>query len=443
MVRPSSQLGTALVSVVFLFFCKISFVGAARIMKLRNDGSCEQPENGDALVLRARIVRDDWCTSQSKSAKDACKNGNLKQHRPKNGLHITASDLKNAMVPNLGGNEIQFVGQLSSWEGFTNLTLESISCCDDRGACQDRLKDKNFKTLWPGFLGINHTSVLHDTVFMKKQCASPLLVQAKFRRPPWVACGWSADSPGFVFWFQAQRPRDKGGPLLLHGQDIVRDPRGDTIRVKRAHMFAHRYFKASPTWRDTKVYHAGVLLEWSGLEGTPHMTLVEVAWRNGLSGYMGKCNWYDDARGEQPTAIYKEMVKTPAMVQPWDDHKLEVRILDIDATNRDEFTEYMHKYTNTFAEQSDDLRFNDPSIPHSADLGAHGRSRNEVFQGILNYAAAKNGRYVELVEFGALTRNCQTFAADFYSWLTGTETKPFHTLARLHKVDTAVFNGKS
>jgi len=38
-------------------------------------------------------------------------------------------------------------------------------------------------------------------------------------------------------------------------------------------------------------YHSAILLEW---DHKKYVTVVELALLNGLSGYSGKRNWYDD-----------------------------------------------------------------------------------------------------------------------------------------------------
>ena len=77
--------------------------------------------------------------------------------------------------------------------------------------------------------------------------AAPKTCRVTLRAPPWSAVGWTADSPGFCFWF---RPYLRQGPRMFHGENIIRSllsgeasgsAGGEPCHAVRAHHFAHRY----------------------------------------------------------------------------------------------------------------------------------------------------------------------------------------------------------
>lgn len=122
--------------------------------------------------------------------------------------------------------------------------------------------------------------------------------RATLRSASWTTKGWSATSPGTVWWFHAQR---EAGPRVMHGTNMIRGVRedGDVPECVLAHVFSHRYARgAKPeTRKDKLTYHSAVLLEWSHGK---FCTVVELATLNGVGGRAGKANWYDDKFDEAP-----------------------------------------------------------------------------------------------------------------------------------------------
>jgi len=120
-------------------------------------------------------------------------------------------------------------------------------------------------------------------------------VRVRLRAPGWTSKGWSKNSPGYAWWFEANREK----PRLLHGLDMIRIPQkeiGETVDpiCTHVHMFSHRYAVGGRKMENPKerfTYHSAILLEW---DHQKYVTVVELALLNGLSGYSGKSNWYDD-----------------------------------------------------------------------------------------------------------------------------------------------------
>jgi hypothetical protein len=96
------------------------------------------------------------------------------------------------------------------------------------------------------------------------------------------------------------------------------------------------------------------LLEW---DHGQNCTVVEMAFLNGMGGYKGKCNWYEDRDEPMGTLLYQML--PPFMVAPWCATRAEVRCYDIDAKTVDQFLVYVDKYKGS------NQRFVDPQVRQS------------------------------------------------------------------------------
>lgn len=253
----------------------------------------------------------------------------------------------------------------------------------------------------------------------------PRSVRVTLRSPPWSKRGWTSDSPGFVWWYEAQRTL---GARLSHGEDMIRNLRDDVNAGTRfgadgmptathVHHFAHRYARPGKGGHETAkqklTYHGAILLEWS--HGR-HCTVVELATLNGVGGRAGKANWFHD-KNESLPGLYRAF--PPWMIMPWKGQFAEIRVHDVTAKDLDEFKQYVASYTGN------ELRFRDVHYTFSAPVRLSGRSQADIQRYLLNYMG-RDRRYAE--EF----RNCQTFAADFYGFMAGKAgIEPFHRVNRV------------
>ena len=267
----------------------------------------------------------------------------------------------------------------------------------------------------------------------------PKSVRATLRMPNWSSQGWSATSPGAVFWAALERAQ---GPKMVYGDDMVRAIEQDVQagaadaeapsspmswgRMKshilngmpnrrnllrtmpqatNAHMIAHRYTVEYESTKDMLTWHAFVLMEWDhGL----YTTVFELAWWNGLSGYGGKSNFVRD-RDSNPV-LYQVM--PPEMKAPWNSNLAEVRVIDVPYKNVDEFEAFLIEYSEKGALPLEKQRFRFPEVAASAKVRLTNRSQADIFRYVLNYMKRET-RYSEQA------RNCQTFAADFFGFLAG------------------------
>ena len=231
--------------------------------------------------------------------------------------------------------------------------------------------------------------------------------RAKLRGPPWTSRGWSKDSPGFAFWYETF-PHKR----LTFGTDMIH-VLGDDL-CTRVHMISHRYAVQRESPRDRLTYHSICLLEW---EHGLYTTVVETAYLNGLGGFKGLSNWYDDKDGSTATEIYKAMPSE--MIQPWLTTRSEIRVLDVKARDLPEFQAYIAKYTGSTK------RFLDPHYTFSHDVRLTFRSKRQLAQYFINYIS-RDSTYADL------KRNCQTFSADLCAFLAGKRSiPPFHPVNRI------------
>eukprot|EP00977_Amphora_coffeiformis_P001042 scaffold220_cov169-Amphora_coffeaeformis.AAC.22 len=197
-----------------------------------------------------------------------------------------------------------FHGVLNGWPGLQTLELISLEQKRDRNVIPSPKDFVTGRILW--------TRVWDASEEGAKQGIEPTLKdstrvhRAKLRASPWSALGWSKDSPGYVFWFEAQR---KEGARVLYGTDLTRDL--NDSKCTTIHMISHRYARRIESPRDRLTYHSICLLEWDHGE---YCTVVESAYLNGMGGYAGKSNWYED-RDDGMTALYRHL--PPEMIAPW------------------------------------------------------------------------------------------------------------------------------
>jgi hypothetical protein len=235
--------------------------------------------------------------------------------------------------------------------------------------------------------------------------------------PDFMKRGWSKSSPGFVWWYRSHRNR------VLHGYEAL-ESLSRNVKATRAHLFAHRYSrgkkKETPKHRIT--WHAAVLLEW---DHGKFCTVVELATLNGIGGRLGRSNWYPDKFNKPKTKLFEDMPS--CMILPWKGAYAEIRVNDVSAKSVEEFQAYLKQYEGEFTKDAPGgtKRFLSPTVQYSHAVRLTYQSERDVMQYLLNYMG-RDRRYTQ--EF----RNCQAFAADFYSFMCGKKgIEPYHATIRL------------
>lgn len=177
----------------------------------------------------------------------------------------------------------------------------------------------------------------------------------------------------------------------------------------------HRYVKRKESLKDRITYHTGVLIEWDHGQFT---TIIELAWLRGMGGFAGNSSWCEDSFTGKRTKMYEAM--PDCLKAPWDTHRSEIRMIDHQSKTLEEFKAYMKKYEGK--------RYVHPEIKASGDVRLTYRSLADLAQ----YCNSYSLRDTTYAEAG---RNCQTFAVDFFTFLTGKvkEAEPYYPVKVIYK----------
>lgn len=197
----------------------------------------------------------------------------VKPRRPS--LPITASDFFSSLTKVDGPNGPRYIlyGILNGWPSLRCFELERLEVRRSSAS----LNLPTAKELLTGQILWKKTWSAEDEGRRGVEPKLPSdhqVCRAKLRGAPWTAKGWREDSPGFVFWYEAQR---KEGPRVVYGTDLTTTLGDD--RCTMIHMISHRYAVARETPRDRLTYHSVCLLEW---EHGEYCTVVEAAYLNGI-----------------------------------------------------------------------------------------------------------------------------------------------------------------
>jgi len=342
---------------------------------------------GTGLVWHAKIMADDF------------------EIKPRRGMPvITVSQLYEGLQ--LINGRWVLLKPLNGWPAMANLELKSLT--KKGGGMMQKVQ-----RLWDS----GNEAV---AAALPSKSTIPKGARATFTAPAWTLKGWSADSPGFVWWFSQHTGEV---PSLIHGEkmiDYLEEGPYASAWATKAHAFAHRYPVEKETLKDTQTWHSGILIEWSHGKFT---TLVELAWMNGCSGYSGRSNWCED-KLETPTRLSAAMPE--GMICPWDSGKSELRTYDMPFRSQKDLMLYMEKYSREGDLPNEEHRFLNPVVYDSGDVRLR-KCTPSAFAGFLLNYIHQNWEYVEWTPTRA--QNCQTFAADLFSFLTGKrESKPYGSL---------------
>lgn len=366
----------------------------------------ESPEkvNGLSDDQNATNLDDDGPVWHAKIMTDGF--GSIKSKRPMPTIKV--SELYEGLERK-GGRWI-FVKELNGWPGLINLELKSLTT-----ASKGLLGHKSVKRLWKRGLA-------EEAPDLPPKESIPKRTRATFVAPKWASNGFSADSPGFAWWYSmhgGSQPKLIWGEKMLEELTFGEDGHSCATIV---HAFAHRYPVAKETFKDQQTWHAGILIEWSHGKFT---TLVELAYLFGCSGYNGRANWIED-KLEPQTSLDKS---TPNSFKcPWSEELSEIRMYDMPFRDGDGLRSWLQKYSKEGGCESEEVRFVDPKIYATGNVRLRSVSPSQLAGYILNYIA-RAWKYIELTPAGA--SNCQTFAADLFSFLTGNkDAKPYGKVVR-------------
>lgn len=375
---------------------------AKNLMPIGSDGG---------LVWKSLIIPDDFIQNDGKLMKGLnprdfnLNEGSVKLRRAS--LLVTQTDFFSSLTKvdgeGAGNRRYIWYGILNGWPSLR--CFELIALEERRGmqigSNQMQLMASSTKLMWKTIWSMaTNGGDAADTVDpndLVRQKPNHLY-RATLRGSPWTSFAWAKDNPGFVFWYE---PHHTSGPRFTYGMELTRKL-SDRDICTNIHMLSHRYATGrKESARDRITYHSVCVLEW---DHGKYCSVLELAYLNGIGGYQGKSNFYDDRDAKVPNKLFQAY--PPELIQPWLDNKAEIRGYDVEARDFEEFKQFVLKY------EGNDKRFVDPVFNFSHEARLTFRSKAQIARYLINYATRE-------ADYATLKRNCQTFAADFCAFVAG------------------------
>lgn len=199
--------------------------------KLSEEEALKAVPPGDDGLVRYAIVVPDHFVSRGKLINGLNKRDfnlhdcTIKPRRPS--LPITMSQLTTSLtkVPGPQGPRYIFNGVLNGWPSLRNFELIELEKKRSLGPLQAPDYMHSLPHTWSRYWSANKEG--KDGVSPAVKDTSKVY-RAKLRGAPWTSAGWSPNSPGFLFWFEAHRAE---GPRVVYGIDAVREV-GDDVCTK-------------------------------------------------------------------------------------------------------------------------------------------------------------------------------------------------------------------
>ncbi len=365
----------------------------------------------DGLVWHAQIVDGEYF-----NAKYCNPDGSLKKRRPF--PIVRSSDFFSSLEKVRGRWFVRM--PLNGWPGLSDLELISMT-----SKVTNKLGKSKVRRLWNSGEKDSNIPSFPDN-------ENVVSVRVTLRASKFTGIGFNPDAPGHFWWYNMLETGKlfQGYEAARHFDAVDKD---DPVTAVKVHHFAHRYSKAKESTKDRVVYHGAILVEWNHGK---FCTVFELAFLYGVSGYGGKSNWQLDLDSVDPppkllTAILEA---NEGLIIPFRSDLAELRITDVPSKNYAEFQKFVKSYTGV--KQKD--RFLDPHWIQSADVTLTHNSRADIARYLTNYIT-HDKIYAEE------SRNCQTFAADFFRLLTNEPAVPFHPLCQIlykPRVDTFLHTPK-
>jgi hypothetical protein len=190
------------------------------------------PPGEDGLLRHAIVIPDRFCTNGKLigglSKKDFdLSNGSIKPRRAS--LPVTQTQLFTSLTKVEGpqGPRWIFNGVLNGWPSLRNFELVGLEKKRSIGPLTPPDYLNSIQHTWSHYWSVEKegragiSPAIRDT---------SKIYRARLRGPPWSSIGWSPESPGFLFWFEAQRSE----PRVTYGTKAIQDVGDD-----RCSMVSH------------------------------------------------------------------------------------------------------------------------------------------------------------------------------------------------------------
>jgi len=177
------------------------------------DAQSAVPPGKDGLIRHALVIPDDFC-SEGKLMGGLNKrdfdisSGSIKPRRPS--LPLTQSQLLTSLtkVDGPDGPRWIFHGVLNGWPSLRSFELVQIEKLRSLGPLTPSPDAffNSFGNAWSKYWSVDDDGKNGVSPEIRDKTR---IYRAKLRGAPWSSVGWSADNPGFLFWYEAQRPEPR------------------------------------------------------------------------------------------------------------------------------------------------------------------------------------------------------------------------------------------
>lgn len=197
-----------------------------------NEASEAVPPGSDGLVRHALVIPDNFCSNRklvgglNKRDFDL-ERGTIKPRRAS--LPVTQTQLLSSLTRVEGPDGKPrwiFNGVLNGWPSLRNFELISLEKKRTLGPLTPPDYMNSIRHTWKGFWDVGKEGLAGTSPAIKDNSK---IYRATLRAASWSSIGWSPDSPGFVFWYEAQRPV----PRVTYGTRTIQDVGDDRCTMVR------------------------------------------------------------------------------------------------------------------------------------------------------------------------------------------------------------------
>jgi hypothetical protein len=190
------------------------------------------PPGEDGLVRHAIVIPDRFCANGklvgglSKRDFDTS-SGSIKPRR--SSLPVTQTQLFTSLTKVKGPDGAPrwiFSGVLNGWPSLRHFELVELEKKRTIGPLTPPDYLNSIRGTWSHYWSVDKEGTAGVSPAIRDNSK---IYRAKLRGAPWSSTGWSPESPGFLFWFEAQRSE----PRVTFGTKVVEEVGDDRCTMVR------------------------------------------------------------------------------------------------------------------------------------------------------------------------------------------------------------------
>lgn len=179
------------------------------------------PAGDEGLVRYSLVLPDNFCSHKKligglNNRDFDVETGSIKPRRAS--LPMTQTQLFTSLTKVDGpeGPRWIFNGVLNGWPSLKNFELIELEKKRSLGPLTVPDYLNRIKHTWAKYWDVEKEGKAGISPAIKE---TGKIYRARLRGPPWSSKGWCSESPGFVFWFEAQRPV----PRVIYGTRAIKE----------------------------------------------------------------------------------------------------------------------------------------------------------------------------------------------------------------------------